>query len=63
MARFWVEIIDSGAIESASTIDASTPIRAAEALAKEAVTFRRNEERFIKVTPTGAQQSFQFVRA
>lgn len=63
MAHFWVEIIDKGAVESASAVDATTPIKAAESAAKGEVTFRRNEDRFIKVTFTGARQSFQFVKA
>ena len=63
MARFWVEFINRGTIESASSVDASTPIRAATQAAGQEVSFRRNEDMWIKVTPAGAQHSYGFVKA
>ncbi|MGN6535911.1 MAG: hypothetical protein ACTHKQ_09325 [Mesorhizobium sp.] len=63
MAKFIVEIISAGKVERVETVDASTPIRAASIVVGAPVTFRRKEDRWIKVTPAGAQASYQFVKA
>lgn len=63
MARFIVEIVNAGKIERVERIEASTPIHAASIMVGSPVTFRRNQDRWIKVTPAGAQTSFQFVKA
>jgi hypothetical protein len=63
MAKFVVEIINAGKIERVETVDASTPIRAASIMFGAPVTFRRKEDRWVKVTPVRGQTSFQFVKA
>jgi hypothetical protein len=63
MAKFIVEIVGAGKVEKVETIDTSTPVRAASIVIAAPVMFRRNEDRWIKVTPAGGQKSFQFVNA
>jgi len=62
MARFWVEFIDSGFVQSASTVDAPTPLEAAQKAANGRVTFRREEIEWIKVTPAMKSAAYEFVR-
>jgi hypothetical protein len=63
LAKYWVETIHRGIVATASTIDAPTPVKAAIKVAGGEVTFRTSQVRWIKVTPVGGQQSFEFVRA
>lgn len=63
MARYWVETIHRDIVETGSTVDAPTPVKAAIKVAGGEVTFRTKQVRWIKVTPLGAQHSFQFVKA
>lgn len=63
MARYRVEIINQGIVEKTSTVNASTPIKAAIKAAGAEVTFRRNQNQWIKVTPTGASIAYEFVKA
>jgi hypothetical protein len=63
LARYLVETIHRGLVESASTVDASTPVKAAIKAAGGEVTFRTSQIRWIKVTPVGGQQAYEFVRA
>ena len=63
MARFWVEFISRDFVESAQTIDAPTPIEAAQKAASGAVTARRAEGDWIKVTPVWRSTAFEFVRS
>lgn len=62
MARFWVEFINRGVVEQASTIDAMTPIKAAIKVAG-GETFRRKQSRWIEITPVGATKAYEFVKA
>jgi hypothetical protein len=63
VARFVVEIINAGKVERMEPVETSTPIRAASIIVGAPVTFRRNEDCWIKVTPAGGRKSLQFVKA
>jgi hypothetical protein len=63
MARFWVEFINHGKVEGAQTVDAPSPLSAAQRAASGPVTLRQNETRWIRVTPVRKSLSYEFVRA
>jgi hypothetical protein len=58
-----MQLINVGKIEGTKTVDDSTPVRAAIKVAGGEVTFRRNQSRWIKVTPVGRATAYEFVKA
>lgn len=62
MARFWVEFISAGMVEAASTMDAPTPVQAAQKAANATVIMRTGQDAWIKVTPVRSSTAYEFAR-
>jgi hypothetical protein len=62
MARFWVEFVSQGMIEAAQTVDALSPLSAAQKAANGPVTVRQSESRWIRVTRVRRSMAHEFVR-
>lgn len=63
MATFRVEFISQAKVERALIIAASTPLEAAQLASNGTVTFRRDQDDWIKVTPTKKSTAYEFVRS